>query len=209
MKNLLSTLFLITICSITTYSQSKKDKYDAINAYLTTLLIDKSQTIIIVREKISANQTLKLFAEGKLNDKPFNRINGIQVREAGILEPLYDETDFQKMRKDYQDDKNDGSYGFSKDASWNRLDFQYKSIFFESFNIIMAKREKDLSVYKYHTQLIALSDPMFYKGKECLVIGVAVGDSGPLGYLNHYVIVMKKINKKWELIQRGEKYWFN
>lgn len=193
----------------TTYSQSSEDKYDAINDYLRVLVKDTTKTIMIVKEKIGPNETLRLFSGGKLNDIPFNRVNGIQERLGGVLEPLYDENDFQKMRKKYQDDKNEGRYGFSKNTNWEASDFKLKNIYIESHDIIMFKKERALPLYKYETLLIALSDPIYYKNRDYLVMAIATQKSNPLYSPKYYVIVMKKTNKKWQEIQRGEQYWFD
>lgn len=202
-------VLLIMICVTAMYPQLKNDKYDGINTHLSLIVRDTTKTVMIIKEKISANQTLKLFAEGKLNDAPFNRKNGTQIREAGILEPLYDENDFQKMRKKYQDDKNEGRYGFSKNTNWEASDFKLKNIYIESHDTIMFKKERALPLYKYETLLIALSDPIYYKNRDYLVMAIATQKSNPLYSPKYYVIVMKKTNKKWQEIQRGEQYWFD
>ena len=202
-------VLLIMICVTAMYPQLKNDKYDGINTHLSLIVRDTTKTVMIIKEKISANQTLKLFAEGKLNDAPFNRKNGTQIREAGILEPLYDENDFQKMRKKYQDDKNEGRYGFSKNTNWEASDFKLKNIYIEPHDTIMFKKERALPLYKYETLLIALSDPIYYKNRDYLVMAIAIQKSNPLYSPKYYVIVMKKTNKKWQEIQRGEQYWFD
>ncbi|GIQ60879.1 hypothetical protein Flavo103_40150 [Flavobacterium collinsii] len=209
MKKLFFTLLLIIQCNFIAYCQSKVDKYNAINGHLSELVKDTTKTVLIIKEKISANQTLKLFAEGKLSDAPFNRKNGTQIREAGILEPLYNEKEFQKMRKKYQDDVNDDKYGFSKNANWEITDFKLKNICIESHDTIMFKKERALPLYKYETLLIALSDPIYYKNKNYLVMAIAIQRSNPLFSPKYYVIVMKKTSKKWQEIQRGEQYWFD
>ncbi|OXB19577.1 hypothetical protein B0A80_19685 [Flavobacterium tructae] len=191
------------------YSQSSEDKYDAINGYLRVLVKDTTKTIMIVKEKIGPNETLRLFSGGKLNDIPFNWVNGIQERLGGVLEPLYDENDFQKMRKKYQDDKNEGRYGFSKNTNWEASDFKLKNIYIESHDTIMFKKERALPLYKYETLLIALSDPIYYKNRDYLVMAIATQKLNPLYSSKYYVIVMKKTNKKWQEIQRGEQYWFD
>ncbi|WP_374173099.1 hypothetical protein [Flavobacterium tructae] len=204
-KNLF--VLLMMICITIMYPQANKDKYDAINTYLSLIVKDTTKTIVVVKEKMSSNGALKLFSGGKLNDIPFSRVNGIQERLGGILEPLYDETDFQKMRKKYQDDTNEGKYELAKNANWSAKDFKLKNIYLEAFDTIMYKKGKELFDYKYHAQLIILSEPMYYKSKEYLVIAVSIGDSSPLGYFDEYVILLKKIKNKWQVIQRGEKYW--
>lgn len=209
MKKKISILICIAMSFSTTYSQSSEDKYDAINDYLRVLVKDTTKTIMIVKEKIGPNETLRLFSGGKLNDIPFNRVNGIQERLGGVLEPLYDENDFQKMRKKYQDDKNEGRYGFSKNTNWEASDFKLKNIYIESHDIIMFKKERALPLYKYETLLIALSDPIYYKNRDYLVMAIATQKSNPLYSPKYYVIVMKKTNKKWQEIQRGEQYWFD
>jgi hypothetical protein len=209
MKKLFFIFLVITISCKISYSQTENEKYDAVNTYLMTLIKDPNKTTIIVKEKISTNQNLKLFAEGKLNDTAFERRNGIQVREGGILEPLYDETDFQKMRQEYQDDADDDEYGFSKNSNWKASDFKLKNIFFESQDTIQFKKVRGLPAYKYETEIIALSDPIYYKGGKYLVISIAIQNTNPVDYFNHYVIVMAKVKNKWEVIQRGQKYWYN
>ncbi|WP_374173097.1 hypothetical protein [Flavobacterium tructae] len=202
-------VLLIMICVTAMYPQLKNDKYDAINTYLSLIVKDTTKTVVLVKEKISANKSLRLFCGGELNDIPHTRINGIQVRVGGILEPLYDENEFQKMRKKYQDDKNEGRFGFEKNVKWDSNDFKLKNIYFEVFDTIFYKMQKGIPNYSYTTQVIALSEPMYYKEKKYLVIAVSIGDTTPLGYINDYVVVMKKIKNKWLMVQRGEKYWFD
>ncbi|WP_202701098.1 hypothetical protein [Flavobacterium sp. UGB4466] len=200
-------VLLIMICVTIMYPQTNKDKYEAINTYLSLIVKDTTKTIVVVKEKMSSNGALKLFSGGKLNDVPFSRVNGIEERLGGILEPLYDETDFQKMRKKYQDDTNEGKYELAKNANWSAKDFKLKNIYLEAFDTIMYKKGKELFDYKYHAQLIILSEPMYYKDKKHLVIAIAIGDTSPLGYFDDHVVVMKKINNRWQVIKIGEKYW--
>ncbi|MCC9019616.1 hypothetical protein [Flavobacterium lipolyticum] len=200
-------VLLMMICVTIMYPQANKGKYNAINDYLTVLVKDTTKTIVIVKEKISPNEALRLFSGGKLNNIPFSRVNGIEERLGGILEPLYKENDFQKMRKKYQNDANEGRSYFAKNTRWNSADFKLKTIFYETFDTIIFKRGKGIPIYRYTTQMIALSEPMYYKGRKYLVIAVGIGDTTPIGYLNNYIIIMKKINNKWQVIQRGEKYW--
>ncbi|OXB19576.1 hypothetical protein B0A80_19680 [Flavobacterium tructae] len=199
-------VLLIMICVTSMYPQTNKDKYEAINTYLSLIVKDTTKTIVIVKEKISSNGALELFSGGKLDNVPFSRVNGVEERAGGILEPLYNENGFQKMRKKYQNDADEGRSYFAKNTKWNSTDFKLKTIFFETYDTIMYKRGRGIPIYNYTTEMIALSEPMYYKGKEYLVIAVAIGDTSPIGYLNDYVIVMKKINNKWTLIQRGYSY---
>jgi len=205
-KNLF--VLLIMICVTIMYPQAKKDKYNVISTYLSSIVKDTTKTIVIIKEKMSSNGALKLFSGGKLNDIPFRRVNGNQERLGGILEPLYNENDFQKMRKKYQDDVNDGKYNLSKNAKWKPEDFKFKNIFFETFDTIIYKMGKGIPNYPYTTQMISLSEPMYYKGRKYLVIAVAIGDTTPIGYLNDYVIVMKKVNNKWTVIEKGQPYQY-
>ncbi|OXB19575.1 hypothetical protein B0A80_19675 [Flavobacterium tructae] len=208
MKKKISILLFMTVSFMTMYAQSEKDKYDAINTYLLQIVIDTSKTIVMVREKISTNEALRLFSGGKLSNVPFSRVNGTQERVGGILEPVYNEKYFQKMRKKYQDDRNEGRYGFAKKAKWNWNDFKLKNIHFEVFDSIMFKKGKALPLYKYETLLITLSEPMYYKNNDYLVIGIAVQESNPVYNLDYYVIVMKKIKNKWTVIEKGQPYQY-
>ncbi|WP_202701096.1 hypothetical protein [Flavobacterium sp. UGB4466] len=188
---------------------ANKDKYEAINTYLSLIVRDTTKTIAIVKEKISPNEALRLFSGGKLNNVPFSRVNGIEERAGGILEPLYKEKYFQKMRRKYQDDRNEGRFGFAKNTKWNSADFKLQNIYFEVFDTIMFKKEKSgQQIYKYETLLIPLSEPMYYKNNDYLTVGVAVQKSNPIYNLNYYVIVMKKVNNRWTVIEKGQPYQY-
>ncbi|WP_374173098.1 hypothetical protein [Flavobacterium tructae] len=209
MKRKISILLFMVVSFMTMYSQSSKDKYNAINDYLTVLVKDTTKTIVIVKEKISTNEALRLFSGGKLNDIPFSRVNDIEERAGGILEPVYNEKYFQKMRRRYQNDRKEGRFGFSKNTKWNSNDFKLQNIYFETFDTIMFKKEKSgLQIYKYETLLIALSEPMYYKNNDYLTVGIAVQKSNPIYNLNYYVIVMKKIKNKWVVIEKGLPYQY-
>ncbi|WP_202701100.1 hypothetical protein [Flavobacterium sp. UGB4466] len=207
MKKKFSILLFMAVSFMTTYAQSEKDKYDVINTYMSLLIKDTTKTIVVVKEKISPNTVIKLFTGGAEANFVYSKKNVVEDPDFGIQKPLFKWSDVNKMRNKYRDDANDGKYGFAKNANWSSKDFNLKNIYFEIFDSIMIKKEKALPIYKYKTLLIALSDPMYYRNRKYLVIGIAIQSTSPLINLNYYVIVMKKNKNKWEVVQKGEKYW--
>ncbi|SEA17014.1 hypothetical protein SAMN05443667_102196 [Flavobacterium gillisiae] len=210
-------LFLAILISYsTTYSQSEnqtdaeiKDKYEAINAYLFTFVKDASKTIVVVKEKMSPNMVLELFSGG--NDVKFSylKIKDIENPELGIQTPLFNWKDYESMRIKYRDSVNTVKYGLLKNKRWMPEDFTMKNIFFVAFEDVMLKEEKGIRYFKNDTQLILLSDPIYYKDKKLLVLGITYKKSTDVGGFSSLVVVMRKIKNKWVVIDKADQYWYN
>jgi len=208
-------LLAILISYGTTYSQCEnqsksetRDKYEAINAYLFTVVKDTSRTTVMIKQKMSPNRVLELFSGGNRVNFDYTKHKDIENPELGIQKPLFNWENYNRMRIKYRDSVNTNAYGISKNKYWTPKDFKIKNFFFENYDTVINKLGTSIPIYEYETQLIILSDPIYYKEKKYLVFGVTNQKSTLMRDFTSSVIVMKKINKKWLVVDKADQYWF-
>ncbi|MEP7093075.1 MAG: hypothetical protein ABI793_03390, partial [Flavobacterium sp.] len=181
-------------------------KFEAINDYLAEILKDKTKEIIIIKEKITPNETLRLFQGNNVMDTlghSFERYDG------GVPVPLYNSKEFLKMKKKYEDTVSSINLRYLSNNRWNPEDFKYNKIVFENWEDVYLKMQKASYPRKPEIQIFAFSEPIYYKGKKYLVVTVSQGDTNSSGLPNTFVIVMKKIKRKWVVINETGDYIMN
>jgi hypothetical protein len=199
MKN--STVYIITsfFFFFNTFSQTKKtelnkkEKTEAINALIQNVIRDKYQEIIIVENKVSPNEILRIFKGNIIKDDLGNFIE----KEEGVKKPLFNEKYFNIMERKYRDTYFlNGNKNFAT-AYWKKDDFGERKIILENFEDVFLKLQKGIYFEKPEIQILALSEPIYYKNKDYIVIGVMS---------TSYIVIMKKANKKWDVVNKTIDY---
>ncbi|WP_269240758.1 hypothetical protein [Flavobacterium limnophilum] len=197
MKNFIIFILLGIICR-EGYSQPKnvfeKDKIEAINSYLDTTLKEKSEKIIITKEKINTNETIRMFLCDEYN--PFLCKYKVWENRENVL--LYNEEDFIKMKKEYQDTISDNKEKWLTNSYWKPENFKNKHITFEPFEDVFVKLERSLFPKEQQTMIYSFSEPIYYKNKKYLLFSVTVGSTN-FAHFQNSVVVMKKLKEQWVL----------
>lgn len=198
MKNIILYIALSLICR-ESYSQPKsvleKDKLEAINGYLDTILKDKPKKIIITSEKINTNETIRMF----LCDENNTYLCQYKVWENNENVFLYNKEDFVKMKKKYQDTTSINKEKWLTNNYWKPENFKNKYITFEPFEDVFVKLEHSLYPREKKTMIYSFSEPVYYKKMKYLLFSVTVG-STEFAHFHNSVVVMKKLKGKWVLI---------
>ncbi|MBF4473760.1 hypothetical protein, partial [Flavobacterium sp. HJJ] len=120
-------LLFITNFSNALFAQSTNEKYQALNAYFKTIIKDTTQVVFVAKEKINSNKTLNIFG-----------LNYISIVDsAGNSKgkgTLYKKKDFEKMKKEYENNCIPGKRIWCNDDYWTKDNFRYKKIALESMN---------------------------------------------------------------------------
>jgi hypothetical protein len=195
MKN--NILFPVLIMLLFINSIFGQDKNQAINDFLQTIISDYNQEIIIKKEKTNPNITLDLFKGRAYKDSI-----GHLKREGGVSDLLYNEKDWNRMKKKYYYDENSEKKYFTKNIFWTSNDFKYKNIYFVPYkdylDLVISRSEQRHPIVKF----FSFSDPIYYSCKRYLVFAVSEGNSESIGNYDHYIIVMKKENNKWIVVEK-------
>lgn len=185
------------------YNDSIKDKYEALNDYFDTEITDQSQKVIIMKEKISTNMTLKLL---KINDIWAIDSTGMGRKD----ETFYKEEEWEKLRKKNGNsslDKIQNAHLEKGECCWGSTNFRHKEIIFEDLEFAKSDFEKKYffspSYYVYW-----FSEPIYYKDKEYIIFTTDKGSlSGFVG--TTHLIMMKKMKNKWVQLYEGKPDWRN
>jgi hypothetical protein len=185
---------LISSCSPT------KDKRQALNDYLHTVILDtSSKEIIIIKDKINSNLTIEIF---NVND-----IIAIDSKWKGKADTIiYNERDWKKMEKRYAVDYQAGKNPWFINEFWTKEDFDHKKIIFEDSYV--GKTDAFLKKYDYKPSIdiYSFSDPIYYKNKSVVVFTVHK-TATPIGFGQTYIIIMNKKRGKWIVTHKGLPDW--
>lgn len=193
MKNIII-FALIFFPHLNSYSQDKKEslsekkeKLEAINSYLETIIKDQNKAVFIAQEKLNFSLTIDIFKS--------NYIQAIDLN--GDIRPdnqLFNKKYWILLKKQNKDKPVQDNKIWDTHKYWNKKDFKSIKIIFESMNtktgieLIIKKYDKsDICIYSF-------SEPMYYQNKKYLVFtNLKICISGG----NGFVVVMKKIKSKW------------
>jgi hypothetical protein len=181
---------LLLLLSFTCFSQ-KSVRFIAINDYLDSMT-DPNEEILIVKEKISSNETLFIFQGDITIDTDTKKPD----RYGGVDEPLYTEKQWKIMKNKYGDTLPKIGRYWLKNQFWNADDFRYKKIEFENYEIC----DKKLQGYSYpwpEKKIFSFSKPIYYKNKEYITFTVTKSTTKSIGLPSNFIIIMKKIKNKW------------
>jgi hypothetical protein len=182
----------LLLFSFSSFSQ-EKDKFNAINDYLDSIIIPNEE-ILVVKEKISSNETLFIF-QGTISIDPDTKK---LERFDGVDEPLYTEKLWEIMKNKYGDTLPKIGRYWLKNQFWNADDFRYKNIEFENYEIC----DKKLQRYSYawpEKKIYSFSNPIYYKNKEYVTFTVSHTSTKSIGFHSNSIIIMKKIKNKWTI----------
>jgi hypothetical protein len=182
-------------------NDSIKEKYEALNDCFDTQIKDKSQEVIIMKEKVNTNMTLKLL---KINDIWALDSSGIGKKD----EIFYKEEDWEKLRKQNGNsslENIENAQLKNGKCCWKSTDFKFNKINFEELEIGKREFEK-----KYMTSpsydLYLFSDPIYYKNKEYIIFTAIKGSLAGFGSTVR-LIIMKRIKNKWIQSYEGIPDW--
>ena len=182
----------LVLLSFTCLSQ-KNDRFNAIDNYLDSMM-DPNEEILIIKEKISSNETLFIF-QGTISIDPISKKT---ERYDGVNETLYIEKQWKMMKNKYGDSLPKIGRYWLKDQFWNADDFRYKKIEFENYEIC----DKKLQSYSYpwpNKKIFSFSKPIYYKNKGYIVFTVTKSTTKSIGLSSNFIIIMKKIKNKWTI----------
>ncbi|MBF4473752.1 hypothetical protein [Flavobacterium sp. HJJ] len=184
-------ILLISSCSPT------KDKHQALNDYVNTVVKDTFQEIIIIKNKINSNQTIDIFK--------FGTIYG----ETKLDTILYNERDWRKMEKKYAVNYQAGKNLWFTTDFWTKENFNHKRIIFEDSFVGKADAFQEKYDYKPSIDIYSFSEPIHYKNKRVVVFTVHKTATSFIGLGHTHIIIMKKKGGKWIVTHTGLPDWHN
>ncbi|MDP5198295.1 hypothetical protein [Flavobacterium sp. DG2-3] len=184
MKNRIVILLLIQMIVA---SCGSYQKYEPLNVFLETEL-KKDQKAILVKDKSSNKNTLRIFFRG----------DGNMEIEEKYRSRLFNQKDYETMYNQYATD--------SIQKPWTPNDFPKLNLIFE--NKLGLWNTSFLDKYEASPlDVYFLSEPLFYKNKEYIMFYFDRGNTNDIsGTYVHQVIVMKKVDGKWQVIERIADY---
>lgn len=182
-------------------NDSIREKYEALNDYFDDEIKDQSKEVIIMKEKISTNMTLKLL---KINDIWAIDSTGMGRKD----ETFYKEEEWENLRKQNGNsslEKIENPLLGKGECCWTSTNFRYKKIIFEDLEIGKSDFEK-----KYFSSpsydVYWFSEPVYYKKKEYIIFTTYKASLGGFGSTTR-LIMMKKIKNKWVQSYEGIPDW--
>lgn len=173
-----------------------KDKQAPINDYMSSLNLKESDKIMIIQEKINNNVTIDIF-KGKIYFEPSsNRYE----RNEGVDKPLYDESNWEKMKFKYED-KYIKDY-WIKGIYWTLKDFKHQ-------NIIFIKQEKFPDPGKYEKfdfpenyKVFSFSNPIYYRHNKYAVFSIKSTTTDYKNIDETSILIMVKTKGRWTVIEQ-------
>jgi hypothetical protein len=184
-------LYIITV-SNNAFSQTEKDKFNALNDYLETVEGFSTDKKIIIRNKISPNRTIYILKTDYI--QAIDSLGNIKP-----IEDFYNKKDWETMKRRYENKVLLVKNKIFEDKHWEENDFRKKNIIFE--NILNSSLEKALSKYidmdnSFHS-VYAFSDPIYYSGKKYLIFTFFKSNIYDGHSSSEYIVIMKKKQNKW------------
>jgi hypothetical protein len=187
---------LILLCIITVsnnaFSQTEKDKFNALNDYLETVEEFSTDRKIIIQNKISPNRTIKILKTDYI--QAIDSLGNIKS-----IKDFYNKKDWETMRRTYENKVLPEKYKTFVNKYWKEDDFRKKNIIFE--DILNSSWEKALSKYidmdnSFH-DVFAFSDPIYYSSKKYLIFTFFRSNIYDGHSYSQYIVIMKKKQNKW------------
>lgn len=188
---------------------NKQDFFQVVNQYLNSQIKDKTKEIIVIKEKLNPNGTLRIF-QGQFprseNDPPdYYEMHG------GAKRPLFNNKAFMVMKNTFYDDKTYASPNVT-DKEWTTSDLEFDKIKFISYLRFVANSNNgdDLEINNlpFYIPIFAISEPIIYN-KKYLVFQFQIAQTPFFGFPIAKVIVMKKLKNKWIVVEEVFDYGFN
>ena len=192
-------IYVFIYCFIISSCSTKFDKNSVINDYLSSSVKDTTKEIIIVTEKISPNQIIEIF-RGTIYENSENKLE----RDGGVPTSLYNDKDWKEMKNKYSSKSTVNNSLWMTNESWNKNNFKLKKITFENYKEVLKKLEKYSYSGDSEIKIFSFSDPIYYKKKKYLVVAVFLATTKTAGFYSSFILIMKKINGRWVIINKTE-----
>ncbi|MEO8237613.1 MAG: hypothetical protein ABI576_05840 [Flavobacterium sp.] len=187
----------------------KHDFFQVVNQYLNSQIKDKTKEIIVIKEKLNPNVTLKIF-EGQFprseNDPP-----DYYEMYGGAKRPLFNNKAFMLMKNTFYDDKKYASPNIT-DKEWTTSDLEFDKIKFISLlRFVGNSNNKDYSEINNlpnYIPIFGISEPIIYN-KKYLIFQFHITQTPFFGFSNAKVVVMKKLKNKWIVVEKVFDYEIN
>jgi hypothetical protein len=202
MKNAFACLLIVTL--LISSCSSIKENLSPINTYLKSK-IENNEVVIVIENKINNNYTIDLFKE-----RAITPINLNTIENSIVLKPLlYEEKYWSQMNKKYRNQNTDKIW--LKNRLWSQNDFNDIKIKFVKEDVFPKPYvyNEYMTVKMDEAIVFSFSEPIFYKNKKYVLFAKAETTSKKQFINPNSIVVMKKENGKWIVIQEimnGEYY---
>lgn len=202
MKNTFACLLIVTL--LISSCSSIKENLSPINTYLKSK-IENNEVVIVIENKINNNYTIDLFKE-----RAISPINLNTIENSIVLKPLlYEEKYWSQMNKKYRNQNTDKIW--LKNRLWSQNDFNDIKIKFVKEDVFPKPYvyNEYMTVKMDEAIVFSFSEPIFYKNKKYVLFAKAETTSKKQFINPNSIVVMKKENGKWFVIQEimnGEYY---
>lgn len=194
MKKYISLFITLIISLFISNCATIKSKNAPINDYLTSLDL-KNKKIIIIQEKINNNITIGIFkGETLYFAKP-----SIKIKGEGVQKPIYDEVLWENMKKKYED-LNHHDY-WIKGKYWTKNEFKHNDITFIKLEKFPNPGKYEKFDFKEILDVFSFSEVIYYNNKKYAVFTLQKTNTDVLFIGKASILLMKKINSKWEVIE--------
>jgi hypothetical protein len=179
--------FFVISCSPAQIKPTYVKNYECIETYLKLKGVNSVEPDILVKEKETNLQTLRIF----------NGDNGIVHSDENYTPKLYNKESWEKLYRTYSNDTI-GKY-------WKNEDFP--TIDFVLGSEKAALRGDFLDIYTFTTKkVISLSEPMYYIDDKHVIFFYNKSPMGLYGYGEKLIVIMKMENGKWIVLEEVPDY---
>lgn len=168
-----------------------KDPNAPINDYISSLNFKDSDKIMLIEEKINNNVTIDIFKGKTFYYTGINKY----IKVEGVLEPLYDEKNWQEMKIKYENKYTKDQW--IKGDYWTLKDFKHQ-------NIIFIKQEKFPNPGKYEKfdfeenyKVFSFSNVIYYKHNKYAVFTIKSTTTDYKDTDTTSILLLTKIKGKW------------
>ncbi|CAN1570409.1 hypothetical protein MCETHM1_03166 [Flavobacteriaceae bacterium] len=191
-------LFIVTV-SNNVFSQTEKDKFNAVNDYLETVEEFSTEKKMIIRDKVSPNRTIYI-----LKTDYILAIDSLGNTKS--IKDFYSKKDWETMKRTYENKVLPEKGKTFVNKYWKENDFRKtKNLVFVDIpngsweNAFLQYMDMDSSLHKIY----AFSDPIYYSSKKYLIFTFFKSDMFNSHSANEYIVIMKKKQNKWVVAYTG------
>lgn len=178
------------------------DKYEVLNDFLNRKIRDKSKKIVIFREKININTTLKWLLHNDIHAvDPINL--EVKDKDWGFFRVIEWEIARGKYSKNVSvlDIKN--KTHSTGTCCWSAKNFNYQNLILEESKIGSTDYIKKYLLQKEDYEYYSFSEPIFYQSNTYLVFSFTHGSVRTIISHSSNLVIYKKQNGKWILSHIG------
>lgn len=195
--SILILLYIITV-SNNVFSQTDKDKFNALNDYLETVEEFSTKKIMIIRDKVSPNRTIFILKTDYIQ----------AIDSLGKIKPIkdfYNKKDWETMKRTYENKVLPEKNKAFVNKYWKENDFRKKNIAFVDIpsgsweNAFLQYMDMDSSLHSVY----AFSSPIYYRNKKYLIFTFFKSNIYDGHSSSEYIVIMKKKQNKWIIAYIG------